>query len=57
MPIREVYHHCGFGDYSNYFRSFKKEYECTPKQYYNQVRSKSILADLKFEITPSNIAD
>lgn len=50
MPIREVYHHCGFGDYSNYFRSFKKEYACTPKQYYNQVRSKSILSDLNIEL-------
>lgn len=51
MPIREVYHNCGFRDYSNYFRSFKKEYNCTPKQYYNQVRSKNILSDINLELT------
>lgn len=40
MHIKEVCHNCGFGDYSNYFRSFKKEYGYTPKQYYNKVTTK-----------------
>lgn len=37
ITINEVYKQCGFGDYSNFFRSFKKEFSCTPKQYYNQL--------------------
>ena len=50
MPIKEVYHHCGFGDYSNFFKVFKREYGLTPKQYYNQVINKNILADLNVEL-------
>lgn len=49
MPIKEVYHHCGFGDYSNFFKLFKREYGLTPKQYYNQVITKNILHDLNLE--------
>ncbi|NDL66943.1 AraC family transcriptional regulator [Anaerotalea alkaliphila] len=32
--ITDVYIKCGFGDYSNFFRAFKKEYGITPKQFY-----------------------
>lgn len=49
MPIKEVYHHCGFGDYSNFFKLFKREYGLTPKQYYNQVITKNILHDLNLK--------
>ena len=34
-PINSVYKQAGFGDYSNFFRSFKNEYGVTPKQFYN----------------------
>jgi AraC-like DNA-binding protein len=34
MPVIDVYKHCGFGDYSNFFRAFKNEYGVTPKQFY-----------------------
>ena len=50
MPIKEVYHHCGFGDYSNFFKVFKREYSLTPKQYYNQVVNKNISTDLNVEL-------
>lgn len=29
----DVYHHCGFGDYANFYRAFKAEYSLTPKQF------------------------
>lgn len=38
--ITDVYKKSGFGDYSNFFRSFKKEYGITPKEYYKIMRSK-----------------
>lgn len=28
-----VYQHCGFGDYSNFYRAFKAEYQISPKEY------------------------
>lgn len=34
MPIMEVYGRAGFGDYSNFFRAFKKEYGISPKVFY-----------------------
>ncbi len=37
LPITEVYQQSGFGDYSNFFRAFRNEYNMTPKQYYDFV--------------------
>ncbi|MEG0763310.1 MAG: AraC family transcriptional regulator [Oscillospiraceae bacterium] len=34
-PITEVYQLAGFGGYNNFFRAFKKEFDMTPKEYYN----------------------
>lgn len=33
-PVTEVYIECGFGDYSNFIRAFKKMFGMSPKQYY-----------------------
>lgn len=33
MSITEVYHLFGFGDYSSFYRAFKKEYGISPKDY------------------------
>lgn len=33
LPSTEVYQHCGFGDYSNFYRAFKAEYQISPKEY------------------------
>lgn len=37
LPITEVYQQSGFGDYSNFFRAFRNEYNMTPKQYYDRI--------------------
>ena len=33
MSITDAYHQYGFGDYSSFFRAFKKEYGISPKDY------------------------
>jgi len=33
-----VYQHCGFGDYSNFYRAFKSEYQISPKEYIASLR-------------------
>jgi AraC-like DNA-binding protein/mannose-6-phosphate isomerase-like protein (cupin superfamily) len=33
IPIHHIYGECGFQDYTSFFRSFKKEYNITPKQF------------------------
>jgi AraC-like DNA-binding protein len=35
--ILDVYVLCGFGDYSNFFRAFKQEYDMTPRQFYHMM--------------------
>ncbi len=37
-PITSVYSRCGFGDYTHFFRAFKKEFDLTPKQYYHLIK-------------------
>ena len=39
IPSSEVYQHCGFGDYSNFYRSFKAEYQISPKEYVANVKA------------------
>lgn len=34
MPIKDIYWKCGFCDYSNFFRAFKKEYGIAPKEFF-----------------------
>jgi AraC-like DNA-binding protein len=37
-PTSEVYQHCGFGDYSNFYRAFKKEYQVSPREYLEELK-------------------
>lgn len=39
IPSSEVYQHCGFGDYSNFYRAFKSEYQTSPKEYVAKLRN------------------
>jgi AraC-like DNA-binding protein len=43
IPITDVFKQCGFGDYSNFFRAFKKEYGVTPKYFYSSYNQDSQL--------------
>ena len=38
MPIHDIYQECGFQDYTSFFRTFKKEYSITPKQFFAQYK-------------------
>jgi AraC-like DNA-binding protein len=33
MSSSDVYQHCGFGDYSTFYRAFKSEYQVSPKEF------------------------
>lgn len=33
LPSSDVYQRCGFGDYSNFYRAFKQEYQISPKDF------------------------
>ena len=33
LPPTDVYQHCGFGDYSNFYRAFTAEYGISPKDF------------------------
>lgn len=37
-PSSTVYQHCGFGDYSNFYRAFKAEYQISPKAFIASIR-------------------
>ena len=37
-PSSAVYQHCGFGDYSNFYRAFRGEYGISPKAYVAALR-------------------
>ena len=41
MPTSTVYQHCGFGDYSNFYRAFKAEYQISPREFMESIRSES----------------
>ena len=38
MSTSEVYQHCGFGDYSNFYRAFRNEYQVSPRQYLEELK-------------------
>lgn len=42
MSSTEVYQHCGFGDYSNFYRAFKNEYQMTPREYLTVARKSTV---------------
>ncbi|MBP3604957.1 MAG: helix-turn-helix domain-containing protein [Lachnospiraceae bacterium] len=43
MNITEAYHSFGFGDYSSFYRAFKKEYGISPKDYVASTQNSEML--------------
>jgi AraC-like DNA-binding protein len=41
VPTSEVYQHCGFGDYSNFYRAFRNEYQISPRQYLEDLKGEN----------------
>lgn len=44
-PSSEVYQHCGFGDYSNFYRAFKAEYQISPREFAAQLKQKEPISE------------
>ena len=44
-PSSEVYQQCGFGDYSNFYRAFKSEYQISPKEYVLRLKENAYRED------------
>ena len=44
-PSSEVYQNCGFGDYSNFYRAFKAEYQISPKEYVLRLKENAYRED------------
>ena len=44
-PSSEVYQSCGFGDYSNFYRAFKAEYQISPKEYVLRLKENTYRED------------
>lgn len=45
VPSSEVYQHCGFGDYSNFYRAFKAEYQVSPREYVANLKTTAALVE------------
>lgn len=45
VPSTTVYQQCGFGDYSNFYRAFKAEYQISPKEFIQQLKEDSARAE------------
>ena len=45
LPSSEVYQHCGFGDYSNFYRAFKSEYQISPKDFVLRLKANAYRDD------------
>ena len=44
-PSSEVYQSCGFGDYSNFYRAFKAEYQISPKEFVLRLKENAYRED------------
>lgn len=44
-PSSEVYQSCGFGDYSNFYRAFKSEYQISPKEFVSRLKDSAYRDD------------
>ena len=44
-PSSEVYQSCGFGDYSNFYRAFRAEYQISPKEFVRRLKESAYRED------------
>lgn len=44
VPSTAVYQQCGFGDYSNFYRAFKSEYQISPKAFIAELKEDALRA-------------
>lgn len=44
-PSSEVYQLCGFGDYSNFYRAFRAEYQISPKEFVRRLKESAYRED------------
>ena len=44
-PSSEVYQSCGFGDYSNFYRAFRAEYQISPKEFVLRLKENAYRED------------
>ena len=47
IPSSEAYQHCGFGDYSSFYRAFRSEYEISPKEFVSKLKQATAIADAR----------
>ena len=45
VPSTSVYQQCGFGDYSNFYRAFKSEYQISPKEFIAGLKEDALRAE------------
>ena len=48
-PFKEIAKLCGYADYSGFYKSFKKFFNQTPKEYYNYLQNLRKEGKLRFE--------
>ena len=44
-PSSDIYQRCGFGDYSNFYRAFKAEYQMSPREFAAQLKQKEPISE------------
>lgn len=44
-PLLTAAYEAGFGDYSNFFRAFKRHYKCSPRQFFKHTGSPALATD------------
>jgi len=54
VPSGEVYQHCGFGDYSNFYRAFRAEYQISPKDYIASLKAEEKMSSRRIQSAPGD---
>jgi AraC-like DNA-binding protein len=57
LPSSAVYQHCGFGDYSNFYRAFRGEYGISPKRYVSSLRTETDTAPGETQVFTQDAGD